>query len=445
MKFPGVLVLVLGICSGTAAGQTVHTANDSLTIEEAISRVLGTHPAVEQAAAGVEAATARIGLASSGYYPQAAADLAYARIGPVPVLAFPGFGEFKLYPENNYDAHVGVSQMVFDFGRRSAAVDISKSGVESATDNVTTVRTGLAFQTIQAFYGILFLQQSLNVQSQELAALREHLDVTQKRVEGGSGTELEVMTTRVRVAAAETRRIDIQNLYKDQELALLRLLGEPPDTALPLKGGFTLVPVSLAVDSLTTVAFAHRSELAATRDALRTAELQHHLATLEDLPSVSMNLSYGVKNGYIPNLDILRGNWVAGVQVEVPIFNGFRTRSRQEETAAMSKSAQANQSVVERAVALEVQQALEGVRSARAKVETANVQVQQATDAVRNARLQYEAGAATNLDLLDAETSLAQARLAQVSSMYQYTLSRYSLDRATGKLPVGPESDSGNR
>ncbi len=111
----------------------------------------------------------------------------------------------------------------------------------------------------------------------------------------------------------------------------------------------------------------------------------------------------------------------------------------------MSRSAQASQSVVERTVTLEVQQALEGVRSARDKVETSNVQVQQALDAVRNARVQYEAGAATNLDLLDAETSVAQAQLAQLSAVYQYTLSRYSLDRATGMLPGGPPSNGGNR
>jgi outer membrane protein TolC len=47
------------------------------------------------------------------------------------------------------------------------------------------------------------------------------------------------------------------------------------------------------------------------------------------------------------------------------------------------------------------------------------------------------ASAATNLDLLDAETSLAQAQLAQLSAVYQYTLSRYQLDRVTGMLPVG--------
>jgi outer membrane protein len=437
MKASGVVVLFLSICCGMAAGQTVTTTDDSLTIDDAITRVLGTHPAVEQATAGVEAATARVGQARSGYYPYTTGQLSYTRIGPVPTLNFPGFGEFLLYPENNYDAHVGLRQMVFDFGRRSAAVDVSETGVQAATDNVTTVRAGLAFQTIQAFYAILFLQKSLDVQAQEIASLREHLDMTQKRVEGGSGTEFEVMTTRVRVAAAETRRIDIQNFLRDQELALARLLGLPADRLPQVKGSFDLLPVPLAPDSLTQVAFAHRSELAATRDMMRAAELQHHLANLEDLPSVSMDLSYGVKNGYIPNLDILRGNWVAGVSVEIPIFNGFRTRSRQEETAAVSKSAQANQSVVERTVTLEVQQALEGVRSAREKVGTSNVQVQQASDAVRNARIQYEAGAATNLDLLDAETSLAQAQLAQLSAVYQYTLSRYQLDRATGMLPVG--------
>jgi outer membrane protein len=445
MKHSGVVLILFGLGCWTAVAQTPGSGTDSLTITEAINQVLSTHPAVNQAAAGVDAAAARVGEARSGYYPSVAADLSYTRIGPVAALAFPGLGEFKLYPENNYDAHVGLHQMVFDFGRRSAGVDLSQTGVQVAADNETTVKSGLAFQTIQAFYAILFLERSLDVQDREIAALREHLDVTQKRVEGGSATDFDVMTTRVRVAAAETQKIDIQNLLTDQELALARLLGLPSTATPAVKGSFDLAPVSLATDSLIAMAFAHRSELAVTRDAVRAAELQHHLANLQELPSLSVGLSYGLKNGYIPNLDVLRGNWAAGVLVQVPIFTGYRTESRLEETAAMSKSAQANQSVVERTITLEVQQALEGVRSARDKVETSNVRVQQATDAVEKARVQYEAGAVTNLDLLDAETSLAQAQLAQLSAVYQYTLSRYSLDRATGMLPIGPIGGTGNQ
>lgn len=445
MKHPVALLLLLGFCYGAAAAQTAGFAADSMTIETAIDRVLTTHPAVQQATAGVEAATARIGQARSSYYPNAAIDLSYARIGPVPTFDFPGFGSFALFPENNYDMHIGATALLLDFGRRSTAVDLSQTGVQTASDLVTTVRTGLAFQTIQAFYAILFLQESVGVQDQELAALHQHLDVNQKRVEGGSATEFEVMTTRVRLAAAETRRIDLLSALRNQQLTLMRLLGQPTDSLPPLKGNFDLIPVTLREDSLTVKAFEHRSELAATRDARRTADLQHRLATLEDYPSLSMNLQYGFKNGYIPNLDVLRGNWVAGVLLQFPIFNGFRTRSREEETAAMSKSAEANQLVVERTVMLEVQEALEGVRSASAKVGTSNAQVQQAANAVRNARVQYEAGAATNLDLLDAETSLAQAQLAQLSAVYQYTLSRYSLDRATGMLPVGADTGKTNR
>ena len=44
-----------------------------------------------------------------------------------------------------------------------------------------------------------------------------------------------------------------------------------------------------------------------TKDAQRTADLQHRLAALEDLPSLSMDLSWGLKNGFFPNLDVLRG------------------------------------------------------------------------------------------------------------------------------------------
>ncbi|MDD4857458.1 MAG: TolC family protein, partial [Candidatus Krumholzibacteria bacterium] len=129
----------------------------------------------------------------------------------------------------------------------------------------------------------------------------------------------------------------------------------------------------------------------------------------------------------------LTANASAGVQLQVPIFNGFRTRHQDAEAEANVRAALAHTADVERQVAAEVEQALAGVRSSMEKIENSKVQVRRAEAALSMAEAQYEAGVATNLDVLDAQTALSQAKLVRLRALYEYMIGVNALDRATGK------------
>ena len=60
-------------------------------------------------------------------YPEVSTEADYLLLGPVAELPFPGFGVFKLYPADNYDAHIGGRYTVYDFGMIDATVDVAKS------------------------------------------------------------------------------------------------------------------------------------------------------------------------------------------------------------------------------------------------------------------------------------------------------------------------------
>jgi outer membrane protein TolC len=368
----------------------------------------------------------------SGYYPTIDASLSYTRIGPVPELSFPGFGQFKLYPEDNYDEHLSLRQTIYDFGKTDAAVELGRSGVESASDNLALVRTNLSFQTIQSFYAILFLRRSIEVQDQQIRALREHLLATQQKNETGSATDFDVLTTKVRIAAAVNKGIDLMNDLEKQTAAFRRLLDLPPGSVIRIRGDFDAPPVTLTADSLIALAESRRMEIKQSHDAELTAELQARFASLRDRPVLRANLAYGAKNGYIPNLDVQRGNWVLGVQASIPIFDGFLTSNAEREASANRRATEARRRDVERLVVTEVQQAISDAQTASDKIETSKVQVEQAKQALDIATISYESGVITNLEVIDAEAALAQARLSHLQSLYLYVMSRYALERAVG-------------
>ena len=414
---------------GTSMGQ------DTLTVNQAVQRVLEHHPAISQGNENVRAAEARVLQSASPSYPDVTTEASYTFLGPIAKLAFPGFGEFRLYPADNYDAHIAGRYTVYDFGKLDATVNVSRSRVQSGHDAVELTKSNLAYQTIRIFYSILFLDKSIQVQDEQIDALNQHMLSTKRRVESGTATDFDVLTTRVRVASAQSQKMDLENALQKQRVVLGQLLGLAPGVQAPIRGDFEITALALHGESLHQTASRQRMEVKLAKDAEQSAGLQRDLVSLGDKPSLKANLVYGFKNGLMPNLDILRGNWVAVVKAEVPIFDGWRTDHQKEEAEATMLAEQAHRRDIEQQVSSDVEQALADVQTATSKISISILQVQQAKEAVSIAKSRYETGTVTNLDLLDAQAAESTARLGNLQALYKYVMSKYELQRSIGAKP----------
>lgn len=406
---------------------------DSLSVTDAVALTLKNYPLIQQATESINVAEAKIKGQQSILYPRVDAEATYIRIGPIPSIIF-GPESFDLAVANNYDANVSVYHTLYDFGKRDASVDLIKSYKKSAIDNVEYVKSNLAFQTIQTFYSVLLLERSIAVKDSDIQNLKDHLAFTQKRFETGSATDFDVLTTRVRISNAENQKLDLQNTLKKQIINLKNLTGIPYDSTANLASEFSLNYNVVNKDSLMTIAIQQRPELKLALDAENSARMQQNVAGLGNMPSLNIMLSYGLKNGYMPNLDALRGNWSAGVNVKLPIFDGFRTSANEEEADANLKVSEEHTAKVKKDIISEVQQATEDLKIKIDKVATTKIQVNYAEASIQRANAQYRNGVVTNLDLLDAENSLTQARLQYLLAIYEAIISNYNLKRSVGDI-----------
>ncbi|MGE5432768.1 MAG: TolC family protein [Syntrophomonadaceae bacterium] len=427
-----ILLALLVIFVSTYITNAQGVSADSIDLTRAIELTLQNHPSIKQAAGLIGTAEARIKQQNTSYQPEVEADASFMRIGPVATFDLPGGVSAKLYPENNYDAHVSGRYLLYDFGQRDAARNLTASYKLSAQDNLEVVKTNLAYQTVQAFYSLLFLKQSLVVKDQQIADLNSHLQVTQAKVSSGSATDFDVSTTEVRVSSAQNQRTEIQNEISKQEIILKSLTGLPHNALLNVTGSFNYMPDNVNADSLINVAINQRSEIKLARDLQNTADKQKTVARMSDKPTVSLSAQYGLKNGYIPNLDVLRGNWIAGVLFRYPVYNGDRSRYLEEEAEANLQSSLAHTSDVDLGIRAEVSRAISDINAARQQLETVKIQVTHAQRALKRAELQYRDGVISNLDLLDAQTGITEARLSELQIIYKNIMSRYLLQRAAG-------------
>ena len=307
-----------------------------------------------------------------------------------------------------------------------------KSYKLSSEDKINLIKNNLTYGTIRIFYTILFLKKSIDVKNEQINTLNKHLEITNKKVQSGSATDFDVLTTQVRVADAENQKIDIENELSKAEINLKSMLNLKPEQNLNLTGEFKVDSTVYDSSLMLNEALQERPEMKLARDAEKSALVSKQVASKEDLPALRVIANYGLKNGFEPNLDVLRGNWSAGINASIPIFNGNLRDAKEEEADANWQSSSANISALEKDISVEVGQAVADVKANLLKIKTSELQVKQAMQAVSRAEIKYRDGVITNLDLIDAETSLAQAKLGLLQIRYRNVLGYYNLKKATG-------------
>jgi outer membrane protein TolC len=423
--------LILSFASGISYPQQNHT--EKLNLKETINLTLKNYPKIKEARQKIELVNSKVKVQESSNYPVVDAEASYTRIGPVPEVILPGGISLDLADENNYTADINISHNIYDFGKRRARTGLIISYVNSATDNLEILKNNLAYSALRTYYTILFLKQSSAVIDTDIATLNEHISIINKKIKAGTATDYDLLSAKVRLTDYQNKIVSINNQLNNQKENLRRLTGLNADTSINIKGKFNLISKKVDNDSLIKSATGSRPEIKIAMDNEKSAELKYDLVSKSNTPNLLLHLSYGIKNGFKPNLDAIRGNWVASVGLSIPIFNGFKTDREETEAQTNIDIAKTSISDVKEEVATQIRKAVEDFNSNYKQIANAKKQVQFATQSVNKARSQYEAGVGTNLDLLDAETRLANARFLLLKKIYTNTLNYYKIKTLAGE------------
>lgn len=426
----------------TAVTIPTEVSTTNLSLQQAIGLVIARHPQVMDATEGVLVADSKINQAKSGFLPTVNGTASYQYVAPISSPDIP----FKLpdgtkpslifQPNNNININVGAAYTVFDFGRTDAQVTTAQAQKVTGEDNITQTKRTLAYSTVQSFYALIFLQQSLGVTETQIRDLNEALSRTQKRIKEGTATEFDALTTQVRISNAEAQKFDIQNSLKTQEVMLRRMLGISSSAPLSVNGSFDASFAPQNTETLIAQALRDRIEVKTARDAQSIAQAVRDASYKLDLPSLGVSANTGFRNGIVGDgysINDLRFAYSAGAQISAPIFVP-RNKAQQEEAELTVKSNEFKVRDAELQVTADVQIAIAGLEAVSGKLATTQTQITQAREAARRARTRHANGLVTNLELLDSELALSQAELMRLQAQYNYTLSVYALKRAVGEV-----------
>ena len=336
-------------------------------------------------------------------------------------------------PINTLDVRGQVRQNLIDFGAigrvRSAQAQArsSNADADATAEQAATVATNAYVRAMRA-------DADLHARQADTLLATELLKIAQGQLQAGTGVGLDVTRAKSQLANTRAALIASRNARDHAHLDLLRSLALPVGTEVVLTDSLTTAAEGGALpDEATLVAQAiqNRPDLRAEDERIRAAKQGLSAIKAERLPSLGLIADDGVigKNGAK-----LLNTYTWGLQVTLPIFDGFKREARVQEQQSVVKEAEIRRRDLEQQAQVDVRGALIDLSGAREQLAAATERLSLAEQEVVQARDRFNAGVAGNADVVNASLALTSSRTLVNDAETLYQLARVSLARATGSV-----------
>jgi outer membrane protein TolC len=348
---------------------------------------------------------------------------------------FPGFA-FPL-PHQNWNSGVQIVQNVYLGGRMKAAIRAAEATQKQAIANYETTLSDTLLTVRIAYYDVLLAAQQITVQEASVKLLERELEDQQHRFDAGTVPKFNVLRAEVAVANERPALISARNSYRIAKNNLANLLGYnlPRDVweniPLNLTDVFDTSPYAINLPDAIQQALTRRTELTALRRDVELQDLNIINAKSGYKPTVSVFAGYNWDNSqYSTDPRYEFNGWNAGAQATWNIFDGLLTAGKIKQARAQYAHSKTGLEDEGRQIELQVRTAYSDFLQARETLESQQKVQEEAEEALREAKARADAGTGTQLDVLDAQTSLTQARTTQIQAEHDYVTARARFDRA---------------
>ena len=412
------LVLATAVFSGAASPDRV------LTLEQSVQTGLQNSQSLLSARDDVRLAQQRIVEARSLYYPTLALNMNASRYRAKDYVALPGeFGSTVLSPSTDpdefYAGRAQLRQMLYNGGRNRANLQLAEAALAQARIREESIRGQVTVDAVRTFFDVLLAEKRWALADQT----RQEVVAMSARARGPDATTLNALASRLRRRQADARR-DLEAA----RLAYLSAVGLELYTTVELTGDLTTTPVQESLAKLLARAQEARLEIRGTEYQREMDRLAVNLTESERNPVVVFGAAYELNNSDFP-LD--RAFWNATLNVNLPIFDGFASRSRIRQSRLLASQNRIARAEVEDRINREVRETYNDVMFWQSEMG------ERKADLYRLLGVSKTEGNHSAADRALSRTELMEAWDAYWESIHGHRVARAKLERAVG-LPLAP-------
>lgn len=406
----------------------------AMSLPQLTDLALRNNPATREAWAMVNVEAAAVGMAEAEYWPTVDATVALTR-GKNSVNSSTGVvagnAQTRLSPG------ISLSYLLFDFGARSSALDAARYNLLAANLNRNREMQTVVFQVEQAYYQLLAATQTVTAGEEMLKAVLTSLEVVSAWRKAGLATVGSVYQAQTLVAQTRLQLRQAEGAARKFKGALCHAVGLPVNSNLMLADIASPPPlrqVRLSVEHYLEQAKSGRSDLRAAEAQSRAAHAATDVASAQGYPTLDLAINAGktYNNFQLGAVNNGSTSGTIGINLRVPLFNGWYTTNAVRQAQAHAEQSDAQQQRATLQIELEVWQAYFDLDTAEAAIANAQALSRSAILSREVEQARYQAGVGNLSDWLSAQAGEANARMEVIQAEMGWYSSVSRLNNAIG-------------
>ena len=405
-----------------------------LTLDQALEIALSESNTIKIADMTIE----KSGYAQKGsyaaLYPNVSVSGAYQRtlLKQVMVMDMGGQAmEIKVGRDNNSSASASASMPLVN-AQLWESLKLSALDVEMAVEQARSSKIGMVKQVKQAFYAVLLAQKSHEVVGQVYENAQKNYEKTEQRFNVGKVSEVERLRAQVTMMNAEPNVSSAENAVLLTTWQLKAVMGIDLETEVQVVGDLNDYTEQMLTPYVSEEDISSNSSLLQLDIQDRMLESTLRMQKKQYLPTLAASINY---NYSAMGDDELR--WfpssTAALSLSIPVFDGFQKHNAIKQTKVTRNMLALQREDAERNLRIAIRNFNDQMALCIKNYQAANATVEIAQKSYDISEKMYEVGKATMVELNDAQVALQQAQLTQAQAVYNFMVTKASLDEIIGK------------
>ena len=404
-----------------------------LTIENAISTALSKNPDILAAVQQIRLTRGQLVQVRAALLPKLVANSGYGVESDT--LADVSYTGNAIANNQSWNVSIAVNQSIWSGWKNQADFSAARLANDSSFYALRQTIDKTVADTKKLFYDVIFNRALIRVREESVAVLQSQLQDQQSRFEAGTVPRFNVLQAEVALANAIPPVIQARNALRISQFALVKQLGlDYPSNASQVpfdaRGQLDYNPIKIDVGQSVFTALARNPSLKIQRQNILIGVEKVKSALAGFQPTLNATAGYQAFN--VPTasqLDQAVNGLFFGVTGSWNIFDGLATIGSTQAARASLEQSKINYDNSARGVELDVQRAISNLIEAQEVIDSQRANVVQATEALRLSRERLDAGAGTQLDVLNAQVSLLQAQTTELEGRYRYIIALAEYNR----------------
>ncbi len=438
------------ICAGWSFGASVpkgpaselfaereEVAGEKISIHDATKIALQDSYQITNATKALEIAQEQLKQAHAAYYPTLSLDGSYNRAlkkGRMPI----GDSLLEMGKNNTFTASAGLNYVLWSGGQVRNSSKLAGVQADTGLYQLKHMRSLVTQQVVRFCYDIIYASALIRVQEEYLDIAKQHLEETRARYREGLSSNLDVLNQKVSVENIEPQVMQAKKNFELGNLYLRQILNRDPEDPIYLtwEEEDLQVPAVPSLDELYALSMKYRPELVVSKLAVDAAHYNIKIAKSGHMPVLSLHGEYSynayTEAGFPQHRNQYYWASSAGVNLHIPLFEGFKINSQVTQRELAYEQAVAAYQNKLKNVRIQVKEAYLNLQEAKSRIDATRGVVLQARENLNAQMLRYRNGLSSRLELNDATANVNESELQYVQAVYDAMIALSDLKFAVG-------------